>query len=181
MKTFVKNILPVLLLILFSSCNKQEPEPEGPELPPLTHEGKNTFGCKINGEVWVAEVEPSIWNSDVQSYYNSQDSGRFSVQGNFEVESNVIEDVRLRAYNVFSTGSFELHAPEGNQKRGFDPGYPEDCTFYHDYNNPGSLEITYFNTNSQIISGKFEMDLVNLDCSQDTVMHITEGRFDVRY
>jgi len=36
--------------------NPPVPDPE-PELPPITHEGKNTFGCLVNGKVWVAEVD----------------------------------------------------------------------------------------------------------------------------
>ncbi|HYG16765.1 MAG TPA: hypothetical protein VEC12_13495 [Bacteroidia bacterium] len=50
-----KSFIILLLLILaipvwFAACIDDKPEPK-PEMPPLTFEGKNTFGCTINGEL----------------------------------------------------------------------------------------------------------------------------------
>ena len=55
-------IFPALLLLIFtlSCCKEDPPKPSEEVLPPLTHEGKNTFGCKINGVNWVAKTPPSI-------------------------------------------------------------------------------------------------------------------------
>jgi hypothetical protein len=47
--------------LLFHSCTKtpDEPEPDPTPtpctncLPPITTEGKNTFGCKVNGKIWL--------------------------------------------------------------------------------------------------------------------------------
>ncbi len=49
MKSHVPLALAVLLLA--GSCKKDEPEAG---LPPATHEGKNTAGCLVNGERFVA-------------------------------------------------------------------------------------------------------------------------------
>ena len=46
-----------VLIIGLMGCKKEVADPGSSNpnvLPPLTHEGKNTFGCKVNGEVWVA-------------------------------------------------------------------------------------------------------------------------------
>ena len=42
--------LPILLL--FSGCKKETPEET---LPPATQEGKNTAGCLINGQAFIAK------------------------------------------------------------------------------------------------------------------------------
>jgi hypothetical protein len=57
----------ILALILLSqtACKKDKhingtgtPPPQQQQLPPITTEGKNTFGCLVNGEVWLPEVKP---------------------------------------------------------------------------------------------------------------------------
>ena len=183
MKRLLLIFLPVLIMALqSSSCNKQDPEPnpepQEPTLPPLTHTGENTFGCKVNGEIWVAEVDPSWWTSDVSASYNSN-SNRFAIQGRHEFDDETIEKVTiidtLEGEGVHAIEAY-IDSFEGYQHLG-----TSNCEYYYDMNNPGLLEITYFDTVKQIISGKFEMDLINPDCAQDTIMHITEGRFDVRY
>ena len=53
--TKIKNSLLCLaylgIVILSASCKKNNNLDDG--LPPLTFEGKNTIGCKINGVPWV--------------------------------------------------------------------------------------------------------------------------------
>src|SRR6266542_3463658 len=43
--------------LLFSAGCKKQPPPE-PQLPPITHEGKNIFACKVNGEIFIASGKP---------------------------------------------------------------------------------------------------------------------------
>ncbi len=52
MKLLLKTLAGILFLFLFCSlgCKKSKSD-DG--LPPLTFEGKNTLGCKINGQPWV--------------------------------------------------------------------------------------------------------------------------------
>jgi hypothetical protein len=63
--TFTLKSLCLLLLSLIFSCQKTDPDPfdyvqpTDPyhTLPEITQEGKNTFGCLVNGVVWVPRVE----------------------------------------------------------------------------------------------------------------------------
>jgi hypothetical protein len=51
----IKNLLLFFFATIFFSslqCKKDKNTPST-VLPPITQEGKNTFGCKVNGEVWV--------------------------------------------------------------------------------------------------------------------------------
>ena len=41
-----------LFLLLGSNTHCKKSAPPSNILPPVTQEGKNTFGCKVNGEVW---------------------------------------------------------------------------------------------------------------------------------
>ena len=52
----MKKILTPFLAILLiaASCKKTKTESESPDqLPPITQTGANTFGCLINGNVWL--------------------------------------------------------------------------------------------------------------------------------
>ena len=63
--TFILKSLSLLALSLIFSCQKTDPEPSNyvqptnpyHTLPEITQEGKNTFGCLMNGVVWVPRVE----------------------------------------------------------------------------------------------------------------------------
>jgi hypothetical protein len=79
----MKHLLPATLLtfsmVCCLSCQK-EPAPTATPieiidynvLPPITHEGKNTFGCKVNGEVWVPRVELFVpWFDKVCQFFET--------------------------------------------------------------------------------------------------------------
>ena len=181
MKNFLHILIPLLIIALHSSsCEKQEPEPEPqePTLPPLTHEGKNTFGCKVNGEVWLPEIEPSWWESELGATYDELDGG-FDLVAKFDNAQGHREFINV--YSQFSTeGTYEM-PDEGTDVVGFDEDGSTECDYYYDLNNLGIITITHLDTSNNIVSGKFEMDLINPNCIKDTMMSITEGRFDVRY
>ena len=66
----MKNILTILvsvaiILSLASSC-KKEKMPDA--LPPITTEGKGTFGCKINGEIWIPKTQDEFLGNNFNLY-----------------------------------------------------------------------------------------------------------------
>lgn len=165
------------------SCKKSHPSKV---LPPVTQTGANTFGCKINGQVWVP-------------YYRC--------------DSYCMGCVEL-AYNirpVYSTSIFPLRfslkaGKSGNPFSGFlnfspaplrgltdisyinavgnvadsmaidfttDAGYFR--TFYGNHND--IFQITKLDTVNKIISGIFNFTLYS--SPSDSIV-VTEGRFDLR-
>ncbi|MEM1406715.1 MAG: hypothetical protein AAGG59_08075 [Bacteroidota bacterium] len=61
MRKSIVNLLTVgIVLALFTSagCSDDEPNSQEPidQLPPATQEGRNTFGCLVNEEVWVTQT-----------------------------------------------------------------------------------------------------------------------------
>ena len=91
------------------------------------------------------------------------------------------EVIKLFFKDVYSTGMYNFFLVS-NTKTGFvyflDP--PDCSIYYHDTSNVGTMNITNLDHSSRIMSGTFEMDLVNPSCPGDTI-RIREGRFDWRY
>ena len=68
-----KPITTLLSIIALSSCvwscNDKESDPDPipsppvteEQLPPITTTGAGTFGCKVNGKVWVAKSNKTGW------------------------------------------------------------------------------------------------------------------------
>ena len=61
-KQIARGAPPLLFLtlllcgLLYTACRKPNPDPpitEEEKLPPATQEGKNTFGCLVDGKAWV--------------------------------------------------------------------------------------------------------------------------------
>ena len=65
---------PLLLLVLTlmsTKCEKEKPEPT---LPPATQTGANTFGCKVNGKVYIPNGNIYYPPIDQPSYHTNDGS-----------------------------------------------------------------------------------------------------------
>lgn len=176
----MKNILlSLFVLSLFSttSCNNNDDNPQNPidQLPPETQTGENTFGCLLDGEVFVPSggINPldcvyQLINGD---YY-------FGLQGNREDENfnlitlslstNARELAQGQNYqlvennigNAYATYSFATNATTTSQI------------------NSGTLVITKLDLDNQIVSGTFSFDIIDF---QGNLRQIREGRFDMQF
>lgn len=165
------------------SCKKEVANPDSSNpnvLPPLTHEGKNTFGCKVNGEVWVAYAPFTVGGtSSIEGEYNFE-TGNFHLQGTLKGD-NIFEEIHIWGVGIFETGVYVLEIMNPSVYGFSDYKQNYNCSNYY-YRNEmiHKLIVTNLDTGQRIISGTFEMDLVNPSCSGDTIQ-IREGRFDCRY
>ena len=78
----MKKISFVLLIICcVISCKKDKSSPPSskPILPAETQVGKNTFGCLLNGEVWLPYVPLNF--SGVYAISVEYDNGYFYIKG----------------------------------------------------------------------------------------------------
>lgn len=175
----------ILNALLFSRCTKEK-------LPKATQEGKNTFGCKVNGKNWVPQgggpfsgLEPV--NGGYQATYN------------FNITKN---NVFIRAYNGESSINIYLRSVERtgvyplNFDTGSSPNYrnPDNYGYYETEGNingiirsieyytttqyTGRVNITRADTTNKIISGTFEFTAVNRETGK--TVKVTDGRFDVK-
>lgn len=87
----MKNSLLLLaFMLIFSSCIKEK-DPDDPtqqdQLPPITQTGAYTFGCLLDGEVWVPKhYSNSIVNPPVvlQAYLDETNGNLFQVIANHD-------------------------------------------------------------------------------------------------
>ena len=180
-------LLPIFLPVIFITllaCKKDTTPPEpctDNGLPCATTEGKNTFGCKVNGASWVAETPTSIvGQAPLTGYYTISDSSFFLQATKKSSDGSILQSVFLHGDNITTTGNYIMNVLS-NTQLGYRDYKKENCSiYYHDTLNPGTLNITYLNSSETIISGTFAMDIIDTSCP-DSIMHITDGRFDFNY
>ncbi|MFK7810004.1 MAG: hypothetical protein AB8F74_19520 [Saprospiraceae bacterium] len=184
----------LLPLFLFASCGKDD-GPDNPwGLPDATKDGNNTFGCLINGELWVAEAN-GLGLQDIQSSYDEIGTGaadnfyfyitaRYFPEGNFPPLDSALSDIFSMNFRpIYSEG--ELDFSQLNRK---DATFSTSLlgvtgtskTYELDTLNNNNVQITNLDTVKNIISAEFELRLLRINNIPDT-LKITEGRFDVTY
>ncbi|MCC7452631.1 MAG: hypothetical protein IT222_00585 [Crocinitomix sp.] len=197
MKT--KILLPILYVVLvLVGCKKDPPIPETtePVMPPLTHQGLNTFGCYINfpsagasgeqgGELFVAggandnlDIPALSGQFDENEHYLGLQATRYL---NNEIDEN--DNIRIRVSAIEGPGEYEIEMFGDNKLLAYRNWYGEKCDYYFDtlIQDMAKVTITYLNETENIIAGTFYMNLLNRNCAADTIMKITDGRFDFKY
>lgn len=184
MKRILFVALSCICISISTSCLKEKTEPpiidNTPKLPEATHIGANTFGCYINGELFVAESNK--WSSVIPTYcsYDNISPNELRVQGS-RLNDTVRDNIQFGCY-IFDTQKYNMDVITDN-----DIGYITyvnttlNCMdYYHDLNNIGTVSITYLDTINRIIAGNFKMDVIN-KCNESLKLHITNGVFDLKY
>ena len=178
MKTNHASLICVAVLVLPACCGKHEPPIDlcpshnsTTTLPPATQCGANTFGCMVNGQVWVP-VNDFIHGAKKlhADWYN----GAFVVYGQRILQDTYESIVYMRVDSIWSTGTFSLN--NRRPGKGEYHNYLDSCDVQTDSTWGGWVAITRFDRTNYIISGTFEFTVVSTGC--DTI-RITEGRFDV--
>ena len=161
--------LLLTLLLLAAGCSDDEPE-QAPvaQLPPATQSGRYTFGCLVNGEVWVPDNTNSIssfYQQNVLFISAGVEGNRREQDIGFVFENQVIKEQSYELTpSIFKGG----HFIDSNN----------NC--YYDFEDlvKGTLVITHFDDVEHIISGTFEFTTATEGC--DTI-RVTDGRFDIPY
>lgn len=165
---------------IFAACKKGKAttNPED-QLPPATQTGTNTFGCLVNGKVFV----PTGYTNPYPNYRVFVDPGN---NGNLDIRTYSFingneEDLDLAGFGITSTGTFILNSSQ------IYPDYIMNinssiCRYIYSANNfkSGYLKINKYDLTQKIISGEFEFKLYDNTISCDTI-RITQGRFDTKF
>ena len=174
MKAKIK-LIPFLLLafiMLTANCCEKEDEQE---LPEITQTGEDTFGCLVDGEVWLPKAmliytpkhsvilervdDVRIWdivaNRTTSSGFNFRIPEDFFEEGILNIPVDKDKDI-----GIF----FDLEA-----------NYPSEH-FSWDQDLSGELNISRYDTINKIISGIFWFDVMS---GKGTKIEIREGRFDL--
>jgi hypothetical protein len=174
-----------LFFVANPQCRKSVPSPN--ILPAVTQEGKNTFGCKVNGEVWIPYYQCGLIN------IFSKCEELESVVTNVDTTSKLPVDVKISASRRTSSGgSFTGFIMGTRITKAVNVGSYFSITFVRDSvsynpqypinNASNAINITKIDTVNQIISGTFNFTLYGPygPSNGDSVV-VTDGRFDLTF
>ena len=163
----------VVILMTCLSCEddnifKQLVDPPAKVLPPATQTGANTFGCKVNGKVWLPSE--TAWIEFI--------NGGLNIVGEDILDNNSAVAIHIGEFTISDSGYFQLgkHTSYFSQAS-FDT---DKNIFITDLVNIGNITITRLDTTklNYIVSGTFNFKARD-EITGETV-EITEGRFDLR-
>ncbi len=190
MKINLKNqlLLQILLLMAISfllplaCCKKDDPRPE---LPPITTTGANTFGCRVNGKIWLPskrqkgsllQIEGGIvtrydslgpeknWY-DLLIFADNQNGTGFQIYlSRINSSGNYIcnKDFFIYPIDPQPNNSYLYFYQNGKDYTTYPPGY-------------GEVELLRYDTIAKVFSGTFFFTSIN---GKDT-LKVTDGRFDI--
>ena len=190
-KTSVLTILSMIALWL-TSCYKDLPNDDSPYqpidytvLPPITRIGANTFGCLVNGEVWVPRVD--ILAFDPTRYDMIATVDERNGTGVVRIDCTLLDlDLGQDDWLEIISGPTFFQAVQNcdpivgvsaQLKITSGQGYQSS---YHS-SSDNCVTITRIDTANNIISGTFQFVLYNDFTNLNDKITITEGRFDMPY
>lgn len=179
MKTLKRLLIVVAILtaFTFSQCKKNKNEEA--QLPPETQTGAMTFGCKINGKVFVPRDGRGKPGLIVQYAYlgNGPGGGWYLSMPATNWQPNPPEGVDIFSDSLLveESKTYPFRTTKGSVKAAYSNG-PEYNKLDTD---SGSLTITKFDQTNRILSGRFFFTGTNPSSGEK--VQVTEGRFDVRF
>ncbi len=175
MKTILLKISFIFLLVCLmgAGCEKDEE----PQLPPITQSGKDTFGCLVNGEIWLPESTisfPAI--PKISAELKSEDKYRI---WKFGASQGASSSFYFGIYeDSLKEGKINIPVDELNDiGLYFFSKKFEKASFFWRKELPGELFITKLDTVNMILSGTFWFDAINM---LNETVNIRDGRFDLK-
>jgi hypothetical protein len=178
-----KLFLNILLALMMTACDRSCSDGLEPltELPPETQSGANTFGCLLNGKLFVPRViDYTLFPDeyDVTAYYRQYDSiFGLEVYGDLGALEFSTKYITENITTVFNRIYFSAYSPFTNGV---------ETILSYGGENIGEIYITHLDTVTKTASGIFsgEIPLFMYYSKQlenlDTILMVTSGRFDVR-
>ena len=181
----LKTLLAVTLLLLlftFSKCKKNK---DTPQLPAETTTGAMTFGCKVNGQIFLPKDgngRPGLYVQYV-NLGNVPDGGWHLNIPAVDWQASSIPGINIGTDSLLiaegTTYEFKLSSNFQTMKGTAYANYVVGSDAYPKLNNEsGSLFIKKFDQTNRILSGTFFFTGTNTNGAK---ISITEGRFDIRY
>lgn len=178
----------LLLFILIISCKKSAPSQA---LPPITESGQNTFGCNVNGKVWIPywrcfdlvagaseltyNIQPIYSTSSLPIFISVNAGNSTDGQSGFIIQQNFSKSDHIYGPgNIIDSVIIHFEVGSGTTYTNYqiNPGQ----------NTPRFFEISKLDTLNKIVSGTFAFTLYATVGTNtlDSVV-ITGGRFDLQF
>ncbi|MDO6743113.1 hypothetical protein Q4553_00860 [Tenacibaculum soleae] len=180
------NILKtVLLFITFTFINCSNNEDPQDQLPPITQTGANTFGCLVNGRVFVPkDAGPSTTPGggrprglEISSGDGLQSFNYYAINARNYIDTDIyIEDRPQQKKYTFKDSPGVSSSIQS-------PSYPHmfcvvNGVKYLSYENSGYINFTIVDFAQEVCAGIFTVKLKN-ENNENDIIEITEGRFDL--
>jgi len=163
---YVSILILLALPVAFSTCRDED------ELPPITMEGKNTFGCVVNGKLWLPEgrLGQSATHAEIYKRPDTLAVNIYSGNSRQSIFMSIIDFPDLR---INETYDFNNDKCCGLQYLDF------ENTVSCSYELPisGYVKLSKWDLDKGILAGTFEFKAFSDECPETVV--ITEGRFDI--
>jgi hypothetical protein len=187
----MKTIYILLIALLVTTCDSDDTVDPASLLPPITMTGENTFGCLIDGKFFRPRDGRSTINSDnkglrvVQTETDNWEIHVFDRKseksGSLILHLENLENLELGNYIVSESNG--LRGIDGNNNNYIHANFYKNGQYnnYLSFYNSGNVVISkkdYSPNNYHIFSGTFQVKLVNIHNTQDT-LNISLGRFDL--
>jgi hypothetical protein len=188
MKTYL--YFPSIQKLLFTgfiscliACHKESLPPDVIDytaLPTITQNGANTFGCKMNGDVWIPRGGSVEWDPsdfDKVFYFSEKDNSGVGF-----INCRLVDN---RFYVIFGPTCFHTgrYYITGNSSTNI-IFYPSSVSPPYEVHDRDSLsnwvDISSIDTVRNIVSGTFQGIVYHPEDSNFKKV-ITEGRFDMPY
>jgi hypothetical protein len=195
MKKITYLLLALALPIMAMKCDKDEPVEEKcngdiacelAKLPPLTTEGKGTFGCLVNGKAWLPKGLNGWGGANIPEFYSSYNKslGYYYLSANF-LEEKIDEFISFHINSPIqlSQKKYVLNKtyPEFSSSRLVKCNGGDDCisvAYETDSSYSGNFEFIFIDTTRQIVSGVFDF---KAQATNGDTIEVIEGRFDIQY
>lgn len=185
---FMKNIFPFLIACLFAAgCSHTalDKTTECP-LPDCTAAGENTLGCLVNGRAYVCRADEGLpFEGRDNALRVETGPGGLPYFAVYTQDACSAQDTANRAsidliFRLTPKNEVAYQHARYNASPG-DYLCAEDGAFrYHDAGSARNfIKIVFFDAEKRIVSGEFEFDLYDPDCS-DTI-RLRKGRFDLAF
>ena len=175
-----KALLGLFAVVLLVSCKKQIDE-----LPETTETGSNTFGVKLNNELWGPMKQGVMYTPAI---LEARFFGPTTLKINARNFASTPKESEMEIYllDVNETGTYPL-----NQNTSEYPNADGNYIYYVERTitptnewitsskYTGSVTITKLDRVKKIVAGTFNFSSVSMGLNPKT-LHATEGRFDIK-
>jgi len=159
------------LLLCSASCKKNDTEPQ---LPPVTQTGENTFGCLVNGEVWLPQKGMMVPPYGTSNNQNLDKRWMIDCVNQYgTILLTICQDSVLNGSSTFSNEDLCSFAKFIDRSTDESLNYITDGDTFN-----GKVTILKFDTEEEIIAGTFWFDAVSDNGQQ---IQIRDGRFDLKF
>jgi len=193
---YFRIIIGIFLAMTLNSCDVDDDDGVNSELPEITSIGANTFGCKINEQIFLPRKGSLCFDCantpklNLTYGYRYGEGHRLSIYTYNDIDGDV--SIKINMFNgeiPFTIGEYSISEYYIDSKdilvhNGITrisklvSGENINSDFYTDTEVSGVLKILEINEDEEFIAGTFEFEAID---AEGKIVKVTEGRFDIKY